>query len=424
MNFIEELKWRGLLQDVTPGLEEKMNEGSIKAYVGFDPTASSLTIGNLVSIMLLVHLQRCGHQPIVLLGGATGRIGDPSGKDKERSLLNLETIEQNINQQALQFQRFLSFEGPRGATMVNNYNFYSQMTIFEFLRDIGKQITVNYMLSKDSVKNRIESESGISFTEFSYQLIQGYDFQYLYHHHDCILQMGGADQWGNITTGTELVRKSGGKAYGLTCPLLTRSDGKKFGKSEEGNIWLDANLTSPYQFYQFWLNVSDQDLPKLLKIFSLKDRNTIENYLSLIDSSPNEIKKELAIEMTDRVHGSEALQSVVRVTELVFHPKLEKEFLAQLSAEEWNIIEKEIPMSTEKIETLVNGINIIDLLLEKHSSLPSKSEIKRAIKGMAISVNTEKVEGEDRTVLQSELFMNQYLFLQNGKKNKFIIKFI
>ena len=398
MSFVEELKWRGLLQDLTPGLEEEMEKGPIKAYIGFDPTAASLTIGNLVSIMLLKHLQLAGHHPIVLLGGATGRIGDPSGKDKERNLLDYTILENNIEKQRAQFGLFLDFENENKAVMINNYDFYKDMSIFEFLRDIGKHLTVNYMLSKDSVKNRIESESGISFTEFSYQLIQGYDFRHLYEKHDCILQMGGADQWGNITTGTELIRKSGGKGYGLTCPLLTRSDGKKFGKSEEGNIWLDPEMTSPYKFYQFWLNITDDDLPKLMRIFSLRSRNDIEALETEYLGNPNALKRILAVELTERIHGQSALESVLKTTEIAFSPRLEKSYLDALNLEAWAMISSELDSNYISKSDLENGINIVELLNEKHNSLPSKSEVKRAIKGGAISLNTDKISDNNSEI--------------------------
>ncbi len=421
MNFIEELQWRGLLQDMSPGLDEEMTKATIKGYIGFDPTAPSLTIGNLVSIMLLKHLQLAGHKPIVLLGGATGRIGDPSGKDKERSLLDLETLERNIEAQRKQFGLFLDFDGENAAEMVNNYDFYKDMSIFEFLRDIGKHITVNYMLSKDSVKNRIESESGISFTEFSYQLIQGYDFQHLCLNHNTILQMGGADQWGNITTGTELIRKAGGKGYGLTCPLLTRSDGKKFGKSEEGNIWLEGTMTSPYKFYQFWLNISDADLLKMFRIFSLRSRNEIESLELEHEGNPNILKRLLAAELTERIHGAEALQGVQKATEIAFNPKLELSFLQSFTQNEWDIISEELDKVSVSKALLDEGVNIADLLAGKHSSLGSKNDVRRAVKGAAIAINTVKIDDENYIVKSELLLHGKYLFLQNGKKNKFVL---
>jgi tyrosyl-tRNA synthetase len=421
MNFIEELQWRGLLQDMSPGLDEEMTKTTIKGYIGFDPTAPSLTIGNLVSIMLLKHLQLAGHKPIVLLGGATGRIGDPSGKDKERSLLDLEILERNIEAQRKQFGLFLDFDGENAAEMVNNYDFYKDMSIFEFLRDIGKHITVNYMLSKDSVKNRIESESGISFTEFSYQLIQGYDFQHLCLKHNTILQMGGADQWGNITTGTELIRKAGGKGYGLTCPLLTRSDGKKFGKSEEGNIWLEGTMTSPYKFYQFWLNISDADLLKMFRIFSLRSRSEIESLEKEHEANPNHLKRLLAAELTERIHGKESLDGVIKATEIAFNSKLELSFLESLSQIEWDIISEELDKVSVPKAILDEGVNIADLLAGKHSSLASKNDVRRAVKGAAIAINTVKIEDENYIVKSELLLHGKYMFLQNGKKNKFIL---
>lgn len=421
MNFIDELNWRGLLQDMSPGLDEELSKGKIKGYIGFDPTAASLTIGNMVSIMLLKHLQLAGHKPIILLGGATGRIGDPSGKDKERTLLDLEVLENNIEAQRKQFELFLDFEGENAAVVINNYDFYKDMSIFEFLRDIGKNITVNYMLSKESVKNRIESESGISFTEFSYQLIQGYDFQHLCIKHNVILQMGGGDQWGNITTGTELIRKTGGKGYGLTCPLLTRSDGKKFGKSEEGNIWLDASMTSPYKFYQFWLNITDADLTKMFRIFSLKTRFEIESLEAEHENNPNLLKRLLAEELTERIHGIEALKSVQKATEIAFNSKLQLEFLKALTASEWSVIVEELDTVIVPKTELDAGINIADMLAGKHSSLSSKGDVRRAIKGAAIAINTEKINDENILIGSDRLLQGKYMFLQNGKKNKFIL---
>ncbi len=420
MSFIEELRWRGLLQDMTEGLEEEMAKGPIKAYIGYDPTAPSLTIGNLVTIMLLKHLQLAGHQPIILLGGATGRIGDPSGKDKERQLLDTEVLKANIARFRAQFERFFDFEGPNAAMIVDNYDFYKEMSIFEFLRDIGKNITVNYMMAKESVKNRIQSEAGISFTEFSYQLIQGYDFQHLYEKHNCILQMGGGDQWGNITSGTHFIRKAGGKGYGLTCPLLTKADGKKFGKSEEGNVWLAADMTSPYKFYQFWLNAADQDLPKLLRIFSLKSKTEIEELEKEHAANPNAIKKLLAAELTERVHGPEGLARAERATEITFSKKLKPEFLAALSPEQFQELSEDLDAFQIEKSSLSEGLSIVDLLAGQHSSLQSKGEVRRAIKNNAIALNTIKINNAEHLVQVKDLLHERYLFLQNGKKNKFI----
>lgn len=419
MSFIEELQWRGLLQDMSEGLEAELAKGPVTAYIGYDPTAPSLTIGNLVTIMLLKHLQLAGHRPIILLGGATGRIGDPSGKDAERQLLDSKVLKENIARFRNQFGKFFEFEGPNAAIMLDNYDFYKEMSIFEFLRDIGKNITVNYMMSKESVKNRIQSETGISFTEFSYQLIQGYDFQYLYENHNCILQMGGGDQWGNITTGTQFIRKAGGKGYGLTCPLLTKSDGKKFGKSEAGNVWLAADMTSPYKFYQFWLNVSDEDLPKLMRTFSLKSKEEIQA-LEAEHDNPNEIKRILAEEMTARVHSKEALEAAQRATAIAFNKKLKKEFLEELKEGDWEILQEELFSFKLDKSKLEEGLNIIEMLAKNHKSLQSNGEVRRAIKGSALAVNTVKVSDPELKITTADLLHDKYLFLQNGKKNKFI----
>jgi tyrosyl-tRNA synthetase len=420
MSFIEELRWRGLLQDMSEGLEEELAKGPITAYIGYDPTAPSLTIGNLVTIMLLKHLQLAGHRPIILLGGATGRIGDPSGKDEERQLLDNDVLKANIARFKAQFGKFFEFEGPNAAILLDNYDFYKEMSIFEFLRDIGKNITVNYMMSKESVKNRIQSETGISFTEFSYQLIQGYDFQYLYENHNCVLQMGGGDQWGNITTGTQFIRKAGGKGFGLTCPLLTKSDGKKFGKSEAGNVWLAADMTSPYKFYQFWLNVSDADLPKLIRTFSLKNKEEIEALEAEHEGNPNELKKILAEEMTERVHSKEALEAAQRATGIAFNKKLKKEFLEDLQEGDWEILKDELFSFKLDKSQLDAGLNIIDMLSGNHDSLKSNADVRRAIKGSALAVNAVKVANADLQISNADLLHGKYLFLQNGKKNKFI----
>ena len=326
-NFIEELRWRGMLHDTMPGVEEHLNEKMRIAYIGFDPTAPSLTIGNYVQVMILKFFQLAGHQPIVLMGGATGRVGDPSGKDKERQLKSTEELDSNLSFQAAQFKKFLDFEGVENkALMLNNIDFYKDMNILDFLRDVGKTLTVNYMSSKESVKKRIDT--GISFTEFSYQLLQGYDFQCLFQKRGCTLQMVGSDQWGNITSGTEFIRRNlSEKAYAVTTPLLTKADGSKFGKSEEGNIWLDPNLTSPYRFYQFWINADDRDLPKFIRYFSLKSREEIEALESELAENPQELKRILAEELTVRVHSQEDYESVLKVTQLLFNKKASKDQL-------------------------------------------------------------------------------------------------
>lgn len=419
MNFLEELEWRGLLKNKSEGIEEAFKEGKITGYIGYDPTAASLTIGNLVTIMMLKHLQLHGYRCIVLMGGATGKIGDPSGKDAERKLLDYTVIDANIQRFKKQFGKFLNFEGENAAILLNNEEFYKGMDVFTFLRDIGKNITVNYMMSKDSVRNRIESEQGISFTEFSYQIIQGYDFQYLYEKHGCTLQMGGSDQWGNITSGTHFVSKAGGKAFGITCPLLTKSDGTKFGKSESGNVWLDGEMTSPYQFYQFWLNqVSDADIPKMFKIFSLKSRAEIEQLLAEhLENNPKFLLGVLAEELTIRVHSQKDFESVKKVSEIVFSKNLTTEFLKSLSEDDFKMLERELP-GFEMVVDFKKGIAIDELLTGKHETLNSKSDVRRAIG--ALTINTEKVNTHDQMVNIENLIHGKYILFQNGKKHKFL----
>jgi len=422
MNFIEELEWRGLLKNKSEGLEEALSKGTIKGYIGYDPTAASLTIGNLVTIMLLKHLQLHGHTPIILLGGATGKIGDPSGKDAERKLLTYDIIDDNIAKFKKQFANLLDFEGENAAIVLNNEDFYKGMDVFTFLRDIGKNITVNYMMAKDSVKNRIENrEQGLSFTEFSYQLIQGYDFQHLFETHGCTLQMGGSDQWGNITTGTHFVGKAGGKAYGLTCPLLTKSDGSKFGKSEGGNIWLDAEMTSPYKFYQFWLKTTNDDLPKMLKTFSLKSKVEIEALLEEhLESNPQFLCQVLAEELTIRIHGQEAYESAQKASAIVFNKKLKPDFLQSLSPSDFEMLQGVLPTFYVDLFLLNNGIQVDNLLVNSDSSLASKGNIRTAIKGKALSINAVKVDTHLQTINASNLIHGTALFVQNGKKNKFL----
>ena len=420
-NFIEELRWRGLIQDFTPGIEAHLEQGPVRGYIGFDPTAPSLTIGNYVQIMLLTFLQRAGHQPVVLLGGATGRIGDPSGKDKERDLKSTEELDRNTARQMEQFKQLLDFSESRSnrALMVNNYDFYQKMNVLDFLRDVGKYLTVNYMLSKESVKRRIESESGISFTEFSYQLIQGYDFVLLNEQLGITLQMGGSDQYGNITSGVELSRKiKDKKVFALTTPLLTKADGSKFGKSESGNIWLDPQLTSPYRFYQFWLNADDRDLPKFLRYFSLKSKAEIE----AMESSENAqtIKKTLAEELTRRIHGEEAFQAAMQVSSLLFDPKADANTLQGLSHSTLTEVAQEIPSPSLPLTALDNGISIVDLLVET-GILASKSEAKKAVQGNAVTVNKIKISDLNHQVQPSDLLHGQFLMVENGKKNKFLV---
>jgi tyrosyl-tRNA synthetase len=420
-DFIAELKWRGMLQDFTPGVEGLLAEGPVRGYIGFDPTAPSLTIGNYVQVMLLTLFQRAGHTPMVLMGGATGRIGDPSGKDKERQLKTYEELDANLRRQTAQFRQLLNFEdGPNKALLVNNLDFYRDMNVLDFLREVGKSITVNYMMSKESVQSRLET--GISFTEFSYQLIQGYDFQTLFQQHDCRLQMGGSDQWGNITTGTEFVRRNlGEKAYALTTPLLTKADGSKFGKSESGNIWLDPDMTSPYKFYQFWINAADADLPQFTRYFTLKSKAEVETLERELADNPIERKRLLAEELTRRIHGDEAYQSVLNVSQLLFNKKADRQNLLSLGEQELETVAQEIPHRRLSREILASGLNIVDLLTDATDILPSKGEARRAIKGKAISVNKEKIEAHEIIVDSNSLLHGRFLLVENGKKNKYIL---
>lgn len=420
-NFIEELSWRGLIHDFTPGIEAHLEQGTVRGYIGFDPTAPSLTIGNYVQIMLLTFLQRAGHQPVVLLGGATGRIGDPSGKDKERDLKSTEELDRNTAHQMKQFERLLDFSSdrPNRALMVNNYDFYKNMGILDFLRDVGKYLTVNYMLSKESVKRRIESEAGISYTEFSYQLIQGYDFVLLNEQMGITLQMGGSDQYGNITSGVELSRKiKDKKVFALTTPLLTKADGTKFGKSEAGNIWLDPALTSPYRFYQFWLNADDRDLPKFLRYFSLKSKEEIEALEA--NENAQSIKRQLAEELTKRIHGEEAYLAAMQVSALLFDPKADASTLQGLSQATLTEVANEIPSPQLRASLLTEGISIVDFLVEA-GILSSKSEAKKAVQGNAVTVNKVKISDLNHSVSQADLLHHQFIMIENGKKNKFLV---
>ena len=421
MNFLEELKWRGMLFDKTPGIEEELEKKMVVAYIGFDPTAPSLTIGNYVQIMLLRLFQLSGHKPIVLMGGATGRIGDPSGKEKERELKSFDVLDNNLARQAKQFYKFLDFEnGKNKALMVNNLEFYNNMNSLEFLRDVGKHLTVNYMMSKESVKKRIQT--GISFTEFSYQLLQGYDYNCLYQQHNVTLQMGGSDQWGNITTGTELVRRmSGGKAHAITTPLLTKADGTKFGKSTKGNIWLSPNHTSPYNFYQFWINADDRDLPKFWRYFTLKSKEEVEALEAEHADNPNQLKRLLAEELTIRIHSQHDYEMVLQVSELLFNRKANQDTLLNMKVDALTTVAGEIPSFMVEKSVLANGLNIVDLLAEHTQILKSKGDARRAIKGNAISINKNKINSHEDLVNHENLLHGKFIMVENGKKNKFMV---
>lgn len=411
-----------MLHNSTEGVEEALKSGKITGYIGFDPTAPSLTIGNYVQVMILKLFQQYGHQPVVLMGGATGRIGDPSGKDKERELLSEETLDRNLQHQVNQFRRLLNFEeGENAAILVNNLDFYQDMNVLHFLRDAGKTLTVNYMLAKDSVKNRIEK--GLSFTEFSYQLLQAYDFQCLYQKYDCVLQMGGSDQWGNITSGTEFIRRNAeGKAHAITTPLLTKADGSKFGKSTAGNIWLDPDLTSPYKFYQFWINADDRDVPKFLRYFSLNNQDEISALEASHQENMPELKRILGRELTERIHGEDQYEAVVKVSELIFNRRATPEFLQSLDASDWQAVAAEIPSFSTPSAVLADGVSIVDFLTEATDILPSKGEARRAVKGNAISVNKVKINALDYQIDTQQALSDGYFMIENGKKNKMIVR--
>ncbi len=420
MNFIEELRRRGMIHDMTPGLEEYLQDNKIKGYIGFDPTAPSLTIGNYVQIMTLTLFQRHGHTPVVLMGGATGRIGDPSFKDTERELKSDDEIQRNLEHQEQQFRRLLNFStGDNKALMVNNFDFYRNMNVLDFLRDVGKTLTINYMLSKESVKKRIET--GLSFTEFSYQLLQGNDFKVLLEDYDVRLQMGGSDQWGNITSGTEFIRRhSGAKAYALTSPLLVKADGTKFGKSTEGNIWLDPDLTSPYQFYQFWINGDDRDIHRFIRIFSLKSIDELETWL-VEETDPRVLKQELARELTIRIHGQEEYESVLRVSELLFNPRVDHDYVLNLSENDLERIAREIP-GFEMPQSGGTYGSLLDLAVGPGKVFASNGEARRAIKGNAVSINRNKISDFEYQIRESDLLYGKYILLENGKKNKFMAR--
>lgn len=428
-NFIEEITWRGMLHDAMPGTEEYLLEQMRSAYVGFDPTADSLHIGNLVPIMMLSHYQRCGHRPVALVGGATGMIGDPSGKSSERNLLDEPTLRYNQEAIKQQLGQFLDFDSDakNAAQLVNNYDWMKNFSFLEFIRDVGKHITVNYMMAKDSVKNRLSAESsnGMSFTEFTYQLVQGYDFLHLYNNNDCSLQMGGSDQWGNITTGTELIRRIGsGKGYAITCPLITKSDGSKFGKSEGGNVWLDKNRTSPYKFYQYWLNSSDEDAEKYIKIFTFLAQETIEELIATHREAPHErsLQKRLAQEITTLVHTEEDVENAIAASSILFG-KSNAEALKKLDEATFLDVFEGVPQAELAKSELTDGLSIIGALGEKTNFLKSNGEARRALKENAVSVNREKVK-EDYTITNDDLINEQFVLLQRGKKNYYVLRFV
>ena len=426
MNFVEELKWRGMLHDMMPGTEEQLAKEMTTAYVGIDPTADSLHIGHLVSIMILKHFQRCGHKPIFLVGGATGMIGDPSGKSLERNLLDEETLHRNQEGIKKQLSRLVDFssEAPNAAEMVNNYDWMKNFTFLEFIRDIGKCITVNYMMAKDSVKKRFNGEGdGMSFTEFTYQLVQGTDFLHLYQHKNCKLQMGGSDQWGNITTGTELIRrKTGGEAFALTCPLIKKADGTKFGKTESGNVWLDPRYTSPYKFYQFWLNVSDEDAERYVKIFTMLDRETIEGLVAAHREAPHlrGLQKALAREVTCMVHGEEEYRRAVEASEILFGGAT-AEALRGIDEQTFLQVFEGVPRFEISRPLIEGGVGFLALCTEHAAVFPSKGEARKLIQGGGVSLNKRKIAAVDCMVGSADLLSGRYLLVQKGKKNYYLI---
>jgi tyrosyl-tRNA synthetase len=422
MTFIEELRWRGMIHDMMPGTEEQLQKEMTAGYIGFDPTADSLHIGNLLPIMLLVHFQRGGHKPVALVGGATGMIGDPSFKAEERKFLDEETLRYNLSCQKKQLEKFLNFDcGANSAEIVNNYDWFRDFSFLGFLREVGKHITVNYMMAKDSVRKRLET--GISFTEFTYQLIQGHDYYHLYLEKNCKLQMGGSDQWGNIVTGTELIRRrAGGEAFALTCPLVTKSDGGKFGKSEKGNIWLDPNKTSPYAFYQFWMNTSDEDAAKYIKLFTLLNQVEIENLVAEHNQAPHlrMLQKKLAAEVTTMVHSAQGLQTAVEASEILFG-KGTADMLKNLDENTFLSVFDGVPQFDLSHDVLQKGINIADLLAEATLVFPSKGEARRTIKGGGVSINKTRIDDENLRITEADLLNNRYLLIQKGKKNYYLI---
>jgi tyrosyl-tRNA synthetase len=430
MNFVEELRWRGMIHDIMPGTEELLKKEFTSAYVGIDPTADSLHIGHLVGVMMLKHFQLSGHRPIALIGGATGMIGDPSGKSEERNLLDEPTLRKNQEALKKQLSKFLDFvtEQPNKALLVNNYDWMKEFTFLAFIREIGKHITVNYMMAKDSVKKRISSEAkeGMSFTEFSYQLVQGTDFLFLFEKYNCKLQMGGSDQWGNIVTGTELIRrKTGGEAFALTCPLITKADGSKFGKTESGNVWLDPDKTTPYQFYQFWLNVSDEDASKYIKIFTVLDRNTIDELISRHNENPQEriLQKRLAEEVTVMVHSRSEYDAAVETSQILFG-KGTLETLKKMNEKTFLSVFENAPVVELKREVLGKGASIAEVCSVITNIFESKGELRRLIQQGGFSINKEKISDADQKVDPGMLLNDRYILVQKGKKNFTLIKIV
>ena len=423
-NFVEELRWRGMLHDIMPETEELLTKEMVSGYIGFDPTADSLGVGNMVQIMTLVHFQRSGHKPIALVGGATGMVGDPSGKSAERNLLDLEALQHNLNCQKAQLEKFLNFDcGDNSAEIVNNYDWFKEFDFLDFIRDVGKHMSVNYMMAKDSVKNRLET--GMSFTEFSYQLIQGYDFYHLWKNNGVKLQMGGSDQWGNITTGTELIRRLGrGSAHALTTPLIKKADGTKFGKSEGGNVWLDPNRTAPYAFYQFWLNTADTDAENYIKIFSIKSRVEIETLIAEHNEAPDQrkLQKALAEEVTERVHSKKELENAQAASQILFG-KATEEQLRKLDRSALESVFEGVPQFELSRATLAGGLDIIKALAEHTAIFPSKGEARKMVQGNGVAINKSKVD-LDKILSEEDVVASGLIIAQKGKKNYFLISIV
>ncbi|MGJ1274408.1 tyrosine--tRNA ligase [Sphingobacterium siyangense] len=424
MSFVEELRWRGMLQDIMPGTEDLLNKEKVAGYIGFDPTGDSLHVGHLTQIMTLIHFQNAGHKPVALVGGATGMIGDPSFKSAERNLLDEATLQHNVACLKKQLGKFLEFgEGENDAQMVNNYDWFKDFKFLDFIRDIGKMITVNYMMSKDSVKKRLEGDNGLSFTEFTYQLIQGYDFYYLWKHHNCKVQMGGSDQWGNIVTGSEMIRRQDqGTAYAITTQLIKKADGQKFGKTESGALWLDPKKTSPYKYYQFWLNTSDDDAKNWIKIFTLKPQDEIASIIAEHDAAPHLrlVQKALAKDITIRTHSEEAYETAIKTSEFLFGNG-SLEFLNNLDHEAVLEVFEGIPQFQVAKADLAAGINILDLLAVQTQVFPSKGEARKMLQGGGVSINREKATDIEEPVTENHLVNNKYIVAQRGKKNYYLI---